>query len=138
MTKEHLPEISDADIDVVDALQDAIFLHLQDAGEDRDSFFAWVRSMLHGLGLSSDEAEHSGQFAYWFARWFWNAIPLASNGFRPLPLPPAQTGQPCPCGSGRLFEVCCEPWVPQDDLPENIMWPALVRSQPDEYWIAAA
>ena len=136
--QEHLPEISDADIDVVDALQHALFLHLQDAGEDRDSFFAWVRSMLHGLGLFSDETEDSGQFAYWFARQFWNAIPLASNGFRPLPLPPPQRGQPCPCGSGRLFDVCCEPWAPQDDLPENIMWPAFVRSRPDEYWIAAS
>src|SRR4051794_11891281 len=27
----------------------------------------------------------------------------------PAALPPPQPGQPCPCGSGRNFEECCEP-----------------------------
>ncbi|MBM3851946.1 MAG: hypothetical protein FJ399_02185 [Verrucomicrobia bacterium] len=27
----------------------------------------------------------------------------------PAGLPPPQPGQPCPCGSGQLFDVCCAP-----------------------------
>ena len=138
MTEEDFPEVSIADLDALAGLQDAMFLHLRESGEDRDSFFAWMRTMVSELRLADSGAEDIDQFAYWFARQFWNAIPLASNGFRPMPLPPPRRGQPCPCGSGSLFEACCEPWVPQDELPENVMWPALVRSQPNEYWVAAA
>ena len=138
MRKEPQPEVSASDIDAVALLQHAIFLHLKDVGEDRDSFFAWMRSILQDLKLLDKDGEDSERFAYWFARQFWNAIPLASNGYRPLPLPPPESGQPCPCGSGRLFRACCEPWMPLEDLPENVMWPALVQSRPYEYWIAAS
>ncbi|MDE0422344.1 MAG: SEC-C domain-containing protein [Gammaproteobacteria bacterium] len=138
MTKEPRPEVSPSDIDAVAALQHAIFLHLQDVGEDRDSFFAWMRSMLKELRLFDEGGQNHEQFAYWFARQFWNAIPLESNGFRPSPLPPPKSDEPCPCGSGDLFRMCCEPWVPLDELPENVLWPALVQSRPHEYWIAAS
>ena len=133
-----LPEPSESDIDAVAALQHGIFLHLQDVGEDRDSFFAWMRSILADLRVFDKDAKDYEQFAYWFARQFWNAIPLESNGFRPLPLPPPKSGEPCPCGSGSLFRECCQPWVPLDELPENILWPALVESRSHEYWIAAS
>ena len=93
---------------------------------------------MQDLKLLDKDGEDSERFAYWFARQFWNAIPLASNGYRPLPLPPPESGEPCPCGSGRLFRACCEPWMPLEDLPENVMWPALVQSRPYEYWIAAS
>ena len=32
-------------------------------------------------------------------------------------LPPPQAGQPCPCGSGRPFEACCEPLLAGRRLP---------------------
>lgn len=138
MTKELQPEVPAADIDAVAALQHAIFLHLQDVGEDRDSFFTWMSSILKELRLFDKGSENHDQFAYWFARQFWNAIPLESNGFRPLPLPPPKSVDPCPCGSGSLFGACCGPWVPLDELPENVLWPALARSRPPEYWNAAS
>ena len=136
MPEEDLAGFSDAMVEVIAVLQHAAFERLKDTGEDRDSFIPWMRSIMNELPLV--RAEEADQFAYWFARQFWNAMPLASNGFRPSPLPPPQRGQPCPCGSGALFESCCEPWAPQDNLPLNIMWPALVRSRPVEYWIEAA
>ena len=138
MAKEPQPEVSAAYIDAVAALQHAIFLHLTDVGEDRDAFFAWMRSILANLGLVEEDGKDYELLAYWFARQFWNAIPLESNGFRPLPLPLPKSGEPCPCGSGSTFRECCEPWVPLDELPENVLWPALVQSRPDEYWIAAS
>ena len=138
MAKEPQPEVSAAYIDAVAALQHAIFLHLTDVGEDRDAFFAWMRSILANLGLVEEDGKDYELLAYWFARQFWNAIPLESNGFRPLPLPLPKSGAPCPCGSGSTFRECCEPWVPLDELPENVLWPALVQSRPDEYWIAAS
>ena len=136
MPEEDLAAYSDVMVEVLAVLRHAAFERLKEAGEDRDSFIAWMRSILNQARLV--RAEEADQFAYWFARQFWNAIPLASNGFRPKPLPPAQRGQPCPCGSGALFEGCCEPWAPQDALPVNLMWPALVLSRPVEYWIEAA
>ena len=135
MADDNLTPIQDTMVEAIDVLRHAAFEHLKEAGEDRDSFIAWMRPILDQARMV--RAEEAGQFTYWFARQFWNAIPLASNGFRPLPFPPPQRGQPCPCGSGELFEACCEPWAPQDELPTNIMWPALVRSQPEDYWIEA-
>jgi SEC-C motif-containing protein len=35
----------------------------------------------------------------------------------PTPLPAPQSGQPCPCGSGRNFEACCEPALTGKRLP---------------------
>ena len=136
MAEEGLGEIGDRMSEAIVVLQYATFEHLKEAGEDRDSFIAWMRSILSQVKMV--RTEEADQLAYWFARQFWNAIPLASNGFRPLPLPPPQKGQPCPCESGELFEACCEPWAPQDDFPPHIMWPALVRSRTDEYWMEAA
>ena len=138
MAKEPQPEVSATDINAVAALQHAIFLHLTDVGEDRDAFFTWMGSILKDLGLFDKDGKDYEQFAYWFARQFWNAIPLESNGFRPLPLPPPKSGEPCPCGSGSTFRECCESWVPLDELPENVLWPALVQSRPHEYWIDAS
>ena len=138
MATEPQPEVSATDINAVAALQHAIFLHLTDVGEDRDAFFAWMGSILKELGLFDKDGKDYERFAYWFARQFWNAIPLESNGFRPLPLPPPKSGAPCPCGSGSTFRDCCEPWVPLDELPENVLWPALVQSRPHEYWIDAS
>ena len=135
MAEENLARTQDRMVEAMAVLQHAAFEHLKDAGEDRDSFMAWMRSILAEVKMV--RAEEAGQFTYWFARQFWNAIPLASNGFRPLPFPPPQKGQPCPCGSGELFEACCEPWAPQDEFPPDMMWPSLVRSQPEEYWIEA-
>lgn len=138
MMKELQPEVSESDIDAVAALQHAIFLHLQDVGEDRDSFFTWMSSILRELRLFDKGSQNHDQFAYWFARQLWNAVPLESNGFRPLPLPPPKSVDLCPCGSGSLFRACCEPCVPLDELPQNVLWPALAQSRPPEYWIAAS
>ena len=135
MADENLARLQDTMFEAMAVLQHATFEHLKDAADDRDSFIAWMRSILGQVKMV--RAEEADQFTYWFARQFWNAIPLASNGFRPLPFPPPQRGEPCPCESGELFEACCEPWAPQDEFPPHIMWPALVRSQPEDYWIEA-
>ena len=119
------------------AVHQTLFDYLDDCGEDRESFFAWVRRMQS----DSDEEDPTGErgkLAYWFARQFWNAAPLVSNGFRPRPLPRPERGQPCPCGSRTPFESCCEPWAPTEDFPDDSLWPAFVRSKPGKFWIQAS
>ena len=138
MEGELAPEVSDEDLESLLAMQMAIFDYLEEYGEDRESFFAWVRSeLLDPEAGRKDELPHD-RLAYWFARNFWNALPLESNDFRPQPLPPPNRGQPCPCGSSQPFESCCEPFAPDQGFTEHLMWPALAQSRPEEYWIEAS
>ena len=124
----------------LDLVQWAVFQYLDECGEDREAFFAWVRGLLSELesGDLQDPALDRDKAAYWLAREMWNVTPLVSNEFRPLPLPPPERGQPCPCGSGAPFESCCEPWAPMDEVPDDILWPGLVRSKPEKFWIRAS
>ena len=137
MGEEHPTELSPEEMATVHR---AMFEYLEECGEDRESFFAWMRSLLLS-GESGDKQDPTGaddRLAYWLARQLWNAAPLVSNGFRPRPLPPPERGQPCPCGSGTPFESCCEPWVPTEDYLDDMLWPGLVRSKPRKFWIRAS
>jgi len=53
----------------------------------------------------------------------WNATPLPSNQFRPLPVPVPGRNDPCLCGSGKKFKQCCARMGPDGmiDIPPEVM-----------------
>ena len=108
--------------------------------EDPQRLLQWAQKVLP-VGFA-DVFNHSdpalnARASYWLARSLWNATPLASSGFRPRPLPEPEPTEPCPCGSGDLHSACCLPWWdPEPRTPEDI-WPILVTTQSDAYWLRA-
>jgi tetratricopeptide (TPR) repeat protein len=42
------------------------------------------------------------------AREIWKHMPLPGNHFRPRPLPKLKPNDPCACGSGLKFKLCCQ------------------------------
>lgn len=132
------PDTSDDDLGYLFSVQLAIFEYFAAHGEDRELFFAWVHSELLDPEAGRATELTYDQFAYWFARRFWDVSPLESNDFRPRPLPPPRRGRPCPCGSGQSFESCCESFVPDLGFTEHLMWPALAQSRSKEFWIEAS
>ncbi len=108
--------------------------------EDPQQLLKWAQKVLP-IGFAevlhhSDPAVNA-KASYWLAHSVWNATPLASNGFRPRPLPEPEPAAPCPCGSGDPHSACCLPWRdPEPWTPEDI-WPILVTTQSDAYWLRA-
>ena len=87
--------------------------------------------------FSHPDPETNARGAYWIVRRFWNAMPLASNGFQPKPLPEPLQDEPCPCGSGDTYATCCL-WMKTEREPRPAdLWPALVECRSDAYWLRA-
>ena len=53
-----------------------------------------------------------------FGRIFWSTVPKPQQGWRAQPLPKPERNGPCPCGSGKKFKQCCQPYeAPVDIVP---------------------
>lgn len=123
-------------------LQSAIVAHLAEH-EDIDASLRWAKEILPGAFahvFTNPDPVVNARGAYWLVRSFGNAMPLASNGFQPKPLPEPKQDEPCPCGSGDTYADCCL-WV-EDELaqsehrlkPEHV-WPILFECRSDAYWL---
>ena len=105
------------------------------------TYFRWARETLPQafpsvfIGESPDDNE---KLAFWIARGLWSNAPLPARKFRPKPLPEPKRNDSCPCGSGRKFKACCSRFPTAVGPPRLDLWPAFVRSQPEEYWLQAA
>ena len=51
-----------------------------------------------------------------FGRIFWNTIPKPQLGWRTEPSPKPERNSPCPCGSGKKYKQCCQPYEPPADM----------------------
>lgn len=110
--------------------------------EDPAAFGRWLAnegpSALTGLGLEGVSGEAARPFLGLLARAIWNATPLPSYGFRPLPRPEPAPDEACSCGSGGEFGQCCGRLPPFPAIPEQAVWEALVESAGLEKLTAAA
>ena len=53
-----------------------------------------------------------------FGRSFWSTVPKPRQGWRAEPLPKPERNNPCPCGSGKKYKQCCQPYeAPMDLIP---------------------
>ena len=67
-----------------------------------------------------------------FGRIFWSTIPKPQQGWRAVPLSKPERNAPCPCGSGKKYKQCCQPYEPPADLIPGLnmlkfvldLWPA--------------
>ena len=120
-------------------LQRTIVAYLADH-EDVEAALRWARKVLpvaFKALFSHPDPETNARGAYWIVRRFWNAMPLASNGFQPKPLPEPRQDEPCPCGSGDTYATCCL-WMKTEREPRPAdLWPALVECRSDAYWLRA-
>lgn len=54
-----------------------------------------------------------------FGRVFWSRMPKPGHGWRAVPTPKPERNGPCPCGSGKKYKQCCQPYeAPDDMIPE--------------------
>lgn len=120
-------------------LQRTIIAYLADH-EDVQAALRWGREVLPVAFedvFSHPDPEMNARAAYWVVWKFWNAMPLASNGFQPKPLPEPRQDGPCPCGSGDTYATCCL-WMRSENEPRpEHLWPALVETRSDAYWLSA-
>ncbi len=124
-------------LDLEGLIQDAVKVALRE--QDAGRFLAWMRSHIYDystLGASGHDdlfderaADHNDllrSLGMVLGRNLWNAIPLPSNRYRPAPLPPPAPNDPCICGSGRQYKLCCGQ-LPQMPTPDhNDMWPLIL------------
>lgn len=105
------------------------------------SYLGWAREHLPEAFpkvFKGPTPDANAMVAYWIARSIWNAVPLPSNRFRPKPLPAPKRNAVCPCGSGVKFKNCCAEYAQMGEYPRDMLWPLFVRTQPVDYWLAAA
>ena len=54
-----------------------------------------------------------------FGRAFWSTIPRPQQNWRAVPVPKPERNGPCPCGSGKKFKACCQPYdAPPEMFPQ--------------------
>jgi tetratricopeptide (TPR) repeat protein len=103
--------------------------------EDPAGFYDWLRENLHEYFSSarpepSVEPQDSAGIATVLGRAIWNATPLPGNDFRPRPLPAPGRNQPCPCGSGRKYKLCCARGSALPAFDSQLIWPFVLEQLP--------
>ena len=125
-------------------LQRIVVAHLAEH-EDIEASLRWAKEtlpMAFADVFTNPDPVMNARGAYWLARAFGNAMPLASNGFQPKPLPEPKQDEPCPCGSGDTYADCClwaeSEWAQSErQLKPEHLWPILFECRSDAYWLRA-
>ena len=77
--------------------------------QDYPSFIEWMadrfRSEMEHHDI--DDGRQGRGLASVLGRRIWNATPLPTNDWRPMPVTVPGRNDPCPCTSGRKFKHCC-------------------------------
>ncbi len=104
------------------------------ARPDPARYLHWAREQIPAiLGLSDaplDPAEVA-RLATMLATLIWNATPLPSNAFQPLPMSAPEPDAPCPCGSGLRHSACCGSLDDMPELSAELVWEILLDELPD-------
>ena len=103
--------------------------------EDPNRYFDWLREHLHEYYSSTSpeqfaDPQDSSRIAMGLGRAIWNAIPLPGNNFRPRPLPEPGRNDPCPCGSGKKYKLCCARGPALPDFDSQLIWPLVLEQLP--------
>lgn len=132
----------DVPLDTERLIRDAVAAALQ--CQDPVRFMEWMRYQVHDYVTATrlqDDLFFQGpeeardairRFGMLLGRQIWNAMPLPDNGFKPRPMRPPETNDPCPCGSGRVFRVCCAQLSEMPDLHPRDLWPVVLEFLPRE------
>ena len=118
-------------------LQHTIVAYLADH-EDSHVALQWARDVLpvvFAKVFDHPDPIANARVCYWIVRGIWNALPLASNGFQPKPLPEPRQDEPCPCGSGDTYAACCMSMRSEPQPTLEALWPTLVMCRSDAYWL---
>lgn len=84
------------------------------AHQDAERYFAELDDIVEESGI---EAWFAVDTPFWMlGRSVWNRVPLPSHQFQSAPLPAPRRNDPCPCGSGRKFKRCCQPFESEHTL----------------------
>lgn len=101
---------------------------------DADRFLLWARETIPNLlGLSDTylgELE-SQRLATLLGTVIWNATPLPTNDFLPLPIAPLPPEAPCACGSGLRHRDCCGNLDEMPELSSDLIWEILLDEIPE-------
>lgn len=131
MTADDSPDSMDR-LDL--AMMTAVRIALHD--EDPAPFLDWLCE--YGLGLfiaagmiPQIPREDWRMVGTTLGRAIWNHLPRPDNDFRPRRLPEPGRNDPCPCGSGRKFKLCCgETTMPPMEFPLDLLLPQVLRLLP--------
>jgi hypothetical protein len=99
--------------------------------QDGEAFLSWMQSQAPERFpevFSGLDERVARALALELGRQIWDATPLPSNGFQPLPLTRPRDQDPCPCGSGRSYEDCCAAAPAVPGLNPELLW-ALVAGE---------
>ena len=76
--------------------------------QDAERYFADLNDIVQESGIGE---WFDGSMPFWMlGRSVWNRVPLPLHHFRCAPLPTPQRNDTCPCGSGKKFKRCCQPF----------------------------
>jgi tetratricopeptide (TPR) repeat protein len=97
-------------------------------------FLQWAREAIPRLlGLREaylDEVE-SQRLAMLLGTVIWNATPLPTNDFLPLPIASPPPEAPCLCGSGQRYDDCCGNFDEMPELSSELIWEILLDEIPE-------
>jgi hypothetical protein len=99
--------------------------------QDGEAFLSWMQSQVPQRFpevFSGLDERVARALALEVGRQIWDATPLPSNGFQPLPLTRPRDQDPCPCGSGRPYADCCAAAPAVQGLNPELLW-ALVAGE---------
>ncbi len=110
--------------------------------QDFPAFLQWMQTHAPELfgslpGFDRPMAEQEiKSLIHDMARSIWNATPLASNRYRPNPLPEPGRNERCYCGSGRKYKQCCQRLgtmpLPDADMMWQLLLPQLTAEEQEE------
>jgi len=115
VTAEIPPELSNSLLRFLEYSIDHILAH-----QDAERYFAALDGIVQRSGI---DQWFDARMPFWMlARSIWNQVPLPSRHFQHNPLPAPKRNDTCPCGSGKKFKRCCQPFENEhtQDLEETL------------------
>ncbi|MBK1718875.1 tetratricopeptide repeat protein [Thiocystis violacea] len=104
------------------------------AAPDAALYLGWAREYIpDALGLSESYLDpvEVARLTTLLATLIWNATPLPSNAFQPLPIAAPSPDSPCSCGSGLRHGLCCGNLDDMPELSSDLVWEILLDELPE-------
>jgi hypothetical protein len=128
-------------LDIQRLIPDSVGIALRAA--DPADFIGWVRERLVNYATPDSplqgDTDLQRALAFSWARAVWNGLAKCAlpntAGQRPQRMPEPGRHAPCPCGSGKRFQDCCQPGMGQPiplmpALTQQVLWPYVLANIP--------